>query len=55
MNEQTVSAGQVEIQIHQGRQSLSPFQLIFTQSQDKESDEQQFDWVEGEFTMREPL
>jgi len=47
MSEQTINAGQVEIQIHPGRQSLSPFQLIFTPSPDKESDEyseQQWDW-----------
>lgn len=57
-NEQTLNAGQVEILIHPGRQSLSPFRLIFTPSADKESDEyteQQWDWVEGSFTLREPL
>ena len=53
-NEQTINAGPVEIQIHQGRQSPSPFQLIFIQSEESADDErreEQFDWVEGQFTM----
>ena len=54
-NEQTVNAVQVEIQIHQGRQSPSPFRLIFTPSQDKRSDdysEQQFDFILDDYVIR---
>ena len=54
-NEQTLNAGQVEIQIYPGRQSLSPFQLIFITSQDKESDdysELQFDFILDEYVIR---
>jgi len=54
-NEQTINAGQVEIQIHPGRQSLYPFQLIFTPSADKRSDdyrEEQWDWEKGEYVVR---
>jgi len=54
-NEQTINAGQVEIQIYPGRQSPSPFQLIFTTSTDKESDEyreEQWDWEKGEYVVR---
>ena len=54
-NEQTLNAGQVEIKIHPGRQSLSPFQLIFTTSQDKKSDEyreEQWDWEKNEYVVR---
>jgi hypothetical protein len=55
MSEQTIKAGQVKILIHPGRQSQSPFQLIFTPSPDKESDEcseQQWDWEKNEYVVR---
>ena len=55
MSGQTLNAGQVEIKIHPGRQSLSPFQLIFTPSQDKRSDdyrEEQWDWEKNEYVVR---
>jgi len=48
----------LDIIICQPRQSLRPFQLIFTPSQDKRSDEyreEQWDWVEDSFTLRERL
>ena len=54
-NEQTINAGQVEIQIHPGRQSLYPFQLIFTPSADKESDDYnglQFDFILDDYVIR---
>ena len=45
----------IEVQIGLTRQSLSPFQLIFTPSPDKESDEyseQQWDWEKNEYVVR---
>jgi hypothetical protein len=53
-NEKTLNAGQVEILIHPGRQSPSPFQLIFTPLPDKESDdrEQQFDFILDDYVIR---
>ena len=45
-NEQTINAGQVEILINQGRQSQSPFQLIFTQSEES-ADDELADWTEA--------
>ena len=45
----------LDIIICQPRQGLSPFQLIFTPSQDKRSDdyrEEQWDWEKNEYVVR---
>jgi hypothetical protein len=57
-NEQTLSEGQQKqtIFIGSSRQGLLPFQLIFTPLPDEKSDEyseQQWDWVEGSFTLHQ--
>jgi hypothetical protein len=52
-NEKTINAGQVEVIINPGRQSLEPFALTFGCSENERRQEQQFDWVENTFTVSE--
>jgi hypothetical protein len=43
-----------EIVVNRNRQSLYPFVITFTQSEQSsdEREEQQYDFIEGEFTLR---
>jgi len=49
--EKTINAGQVEVIINPGRQSLEPFVLTFGCSED-ERQEQQYDFINDEYILR---
>lgn len=53
-NEKTINAGQVEVIINLGRESLDPFALTFGCSEN-ERQEQQYDFVDGQFAMHKCL
>jgi len=51
--EKTINAGQVEVIINPGRQSLEAFALTFGCSENDRREEFQYDWVENTFTLSE--